>query len=166
MKYCPKCQANVEGLIYRCDCCGALLKPEKRFFTCGIYELPQCLYFSSLTYEMMEALQPKNPEQYDTFLEQVGISMVCYPEWMLIDGKIKDRLSYSPKKKYASMTITVDYDQFVAADYEEKADLIAAALLKSIHLLQERLRKYKLSIEDIVMQADAVLSRYTLSAKK
>ena len=161
MKYCPKCQANVEGLIYRCDCCGALLEQrKKRFFTCGIYELPQCLGFSTLTREMIDALQPATPEKYESFLEEVGIRMVCYPESILVDGNIKTRLNYSPKKKHASLTITVDYNEFVCADRERKASLVAAALLQGIHLLQARLQKYKLCIHDIVTQADTLLNQY------
>ena len=68
MQYCPKCQANVEGLLERCDCCGAFLKARKpRFFGCAVYELPQCIHFSSLTYEMIDMLQPENPEKYQEF---------------------------------------------------------------------------------------------------
>ncbi len=77
MKYCPKCQANVEGLIYRCDCCGASLEEKKKkLFICGIYELPQCFDFATLIYEMIELLQPvfvkikceqKGPEKVGTF---------------------------------------------------------------------------------------------------
>lgn len=161
MKCCPKCGADVEGLLHRCDCCGASLELlKRRFFNCGIYELPQCLGFSSLIYEMVDALQPKNPEKYEVFLESVGISMVCYPEWMLMDGNIKNRLNYSQKKKYAGITITVNYNDFVSADNEEKANLVATALLQGIHLLQARLHKSKLSIDDIVAQAETLLSKY------
>ncbi len=98
MKYCPKCQANVEGLISRCDCCGALLEQKNRFFTCGIYELPQCLVFSKLTRKMIDALQPANPEAYENFLVEVGIRMVCYPESIFEDGNIKNRLYHSQKR--------------------------------------------------------------------
>ncbi len=161
MKYCPKCGADVEGLLHRCDCCGASLEQQKRrFFNCGIYELPQCLGFSSLIYEMVDALQPKNPEKYEDFLESVGISMVCYPEWMLMDGNIRNRLNYSQKKKYAGITITVNYNDFVSADNKEKANLVATALLQGIHLLQARLHKSKLSIDDIVAQAEMLLNKY------
>lgn len=161
MKWCPECGADVEGLLYRCDCCGASLEEEKkRFFTCGVYELPQCFGFSSLTYEMINALQPENPKKYEAFLEEVGIRMICYPESILADGKIKNRLQYSQKKKYAGLTITVNFNEFVYADREEKANMVATALLQGIYLLQTRLRKSKLSIDDIVAQADAVLDKY------
>ena len=29
MKWCPKCGADVEGLLYYCDCCGAFLEEKK-----------------------------------------------------------------------------------------------------------------------------------------
>jgi len=161
MKWCPECGADVEGLLYCCDCCGASLEEKKkRFFTCGVYELPQCFGFSSLAYEMLNALQPENPEKYETFLEEVGIRMICYPESILADGNLKNRLRYSQKKKYAGLTITVNFNEFVYADREEKASLVATALLQGIHLLQTRLSKSKLSIDDIVAQAELLLDKY------
>ena len=161
MKWCPECGADVEGLLYRCDCCGASLEEQKkRFFTCGVYELPQCFGFSSLTYEMIDILQPKHPENYESFLEEVGIRMICYPESILVDGNIKNLLKYSEKKKYARLTITVNFNEFVYADREEKANLVATALLQGIYMLQARLYKSKLSIDDIVAQAETLLSKY------
>lgn len=163
MKYCPNCQAEVEGLLYRCDCCGASLTPKKkRFFTCGIYELPQCFFFSSLTREMIDNLQPADCKKYEAFLNEVGIRMVCYPESILTDGNIKERLYYSQKKKYASLTITVNYNGFVCADKDEKAFLVAQALHRGIHSLQIRLLKSNLSIEDIVAQVDALFDKYSV----
>jgi len=161
MKWCPKCGADVEGLLYCCDCCGASLEEKrKRFFTCGVYELPQCFGFSSLTYEMIDILQPKQPEKYESFLSEVGIRMICYPESILVDGNIKNRLRYSQKKKYAGLTIVVNFNEFVYANREEKANLVATALLQGVHLLQTRLSKSQLSIDDIVVQAEALLSKY------
>ena len=161
MKWCPECGADVEGLLYRCDCCGASLKEKKkRFFTCAVYELPQCFGFSSLTYEMIDALQPESPEKYGDFLEEVGIRMICYPESLLVDGNIKNRLQYSQKKKYAGLTITVNFNDFVYADNAEKANLVATALLHGIHLLQTRLHKSKLSIDDMVARSEKLLDKY------
>ena len=163
MKRCPECGADVEGLLYYCDCCGASLeKKRKRFFTCGVYELPQCLCFSSLAYEMIDALQPENAEKYDSFLSEVGISMICYPESILVDGNIKNRLQYSQKKKYARLTITVNFNEFVYANREEKASLVATAILQGVHFLQTRLSKSQLNIDDIVAQAAAQLSKYII----
>ena len=161
MKWCPECGADVEGLLYRCDCCGASLKEKKkRFFTCAVYELPQCFGFSSLTYEMIAALQPESPEKYGDFLEEVGIRMICYPESLLVDGNIKNRLQYSQKKKYAGLTITVNFNDFVYADNAEKANLVATALLHGIHLLQTRLHKSKISIDDMVARSEKLLNKY------
>jgi len=163
MKWCPGCGADVEGLLYRCDCCGAsLVEKKNRFFTCGVYEFPQCIGFSSLTYEMVDALQPENPGKYEAFLEEVGIGMICYPESILNDGKIKNQLRYSQKKKYAGLTITVNFNEFVYADKVKKAKLVATALLQGIYLLQARLQKSKLNIDDIITQAEMVLNKYII----
>lgn len=163
MKWCPECGADVEGLLYRCNCCGASLEEKKkRFFTCGVYELPQCFGFSSLTYEMIDALQPENPEKYESFLNEVGIRMICYPESILADGNIKNRLQYSQKKKHAGLTITVNFNEFVYADRDEKASMVATALLQGVNSLQDRLKKNKLSIDDIVTQANTLLSKYMI----
>ena len=161
MKFCPECGADVEGLVDHCDCCGTSFESQKQhFFTCGVYELPQCFGFSALTYEMIDALQPKNPEKYRDFLEEVGIRMICYPESILADGNIKNRLQYSQNKRCARLTITVNFNEFVCADKEGKANMVATALLQGIHLLQRRLEKSKRSIDDIVEQAEMLLNRY------
>jgi hypothetical protein len=161
MKRCLVCGADVEGLLYYCDCCGASLEVnKKRFFTCVIYELPQCLGFSSLAHEMVDALQPENSEKYESFLSGVGIGMICYPESIIADGNIKNRLQYSQKKKYAKLTIVVNFNEFVYANKEKKASLVATALLQGVHLLQTRLSKCQFSINDIVFQAEALLSKH------
>ena len=160
MKYCPKCQANVEGLLYWCDCCGEELEHKKQFFLCSIYELPQCLGFSALTQEMIAAIQPATPEKYESYVKEIGIQMVCYPEAILADGNIKNRLFYSQKKKYASITITVNFNDFISADIQGKGNLIAKALLQGVRLLQKRLQKNKLHIDDIVLHAETALGKY------
>lgn len=161
MKYCPKCRADVEGLLYHCDLCGAPLQaPKERFFKCGIYEVPQCLGFSSLCYEIFDAIQPDQPEKYSSFLDEVLVAMVCFPEAMLQDMNIKDRLIYYSRKKYVNMTITVDIDDFVCANMDEKASIVAKAILEGIYLLRDRMRQYKHDIDDIVTQAEVALAKY------
>jgi hypothetical protein len=111
---------------------------------------------------MIDMLQPENPEKYQEFLEEVGIRMVCYPEAILTNGNIKPRVYYSQKKKSAGLTIVVNFKEFVYADKEKKASLVAMALLQGVHLLQSRLRKSKLSIDDIVTEANATLNKYII----
>ena len=36
MKWCPECGADVEGLLYRCDCCGASLEEQKNAFLLAV----------------------------------------------------------------------------------------------------------------------------------
>ena len=70
--------------------------------------------------------------KYNEFLEWVGISMVCYPEWILKDGNIKNRLYYSTKKKHAGLTIVVDFESFVYGSREEKADIVSRHCLRGL----------------------------------
>ncbi len=165
MKYCPECKANTEGLLSRCDCCGASLEQEKKhLIKCGIYELPQCLGFSNTIRELINAIQPQNIDEYSDFLECIGISVICYPEWMLESGNIKNRVRYSKEKKYMSLTITVDFDSFVKAaaerDNNKKYRLVANALLSGIYSIQKRLSKSKLNINGIVKKAETEFAEY------
>jgi hypothetical protein len=66
------------------------------------------------------------------------------------------------KKKYAGLTIIVDFNEFVYADREEKASLVAKAILQGVSLLQTRLYKSKVSIDDLVMEADRLLKKYII----
>ncbi len=163
MKYCPECQANVEGLLKRCDCCGASLLPRKKeFFGAAIYEVDGCYNFASIVREIISAIQPAEPEKYSDFLGKVCMGIICYPQWMHEDGNIKKKLSlyYSPKQKYANLTIVVDYKQFIAGDTDKRKCLVAAAVQQGIHLLQDRVKKYKENIDDLVIQTDAILFEY------
>lgn len=167
VKCCSKCKADVEGLLYCCDLCGAPLQTEKeRFFKRGTYKAPQWLEFPKSCYEMLDAIQPADPEKYSDFLEEVLVSMVCHPGAVLADHNIHDRLIYYPKKKYANMTITVDMDDFVYADREEKASQIADAILRGIYMLQDRMRKYQRDIDDIVIQAETALGKYRIADER
>ena len=165
MKYCPECQANVEGLLYRCDCCGASLEQkEKSLFKCSIFELPQCLGLDSATRELIDALQPQNADEYNDFLELIGVSVICYPVWMLKNGKIRNKVYYSQKKKYVGITVIVNFDDFVKAseanDKDEKYSLVANALLSGIYSMQKRLQKSKLNVDVIMEKAEEILNKY------
>ena len=160
MKCCPNCGANVEGLLYWCDCCLSPLHPKKQFVGCAIYDLPQCLGFASLIREITDAIQPENPDQYSEFLDEYVIGMYCLPKGMLENFKIKEYLSYWPSKKYGSMKIIVDYDEYIHADKKGKARLVADGLLRALCALESRLQKKGLSIDDMLTRAKTVLGEY------
>lgn len=164
MKLCPKCQANVEGLIDHCDCCGASLDTRVRLLSCGIHDVPECLGLPSLAFQMIEEIEPSDPAQYAEFLEKVVFRLICYPESMLVDGKLCNCVNYSAAKRYASVTVIINYNDFVFADREEKAALVAESIRRGVSLLQKRLQKNKLSIDEITANADRILKKYSYSS--
>ena len=160
MKLCPQCQANVEGLIGHCDCCGASLDTRTYMFSCGVHDVPECLGFSSLAFQLTEELEPEDTARFADFLEKVVIELFCYPEAMVIDNNIKNDVYYSAAKKFARVTAVVSYWDFVFADQDKKAGLVARAIHQGIHSLQARLCKKNVSIAEITANADRVLKKY------
>lgn len=112
---------------------------------------------------MIDALQPTNLIDCSA-VQQIGISMICYPNWILEDGNIKKRVYYSHKKQYVGLTTVVNFDDFIGAvansDQRAKEKLIAHSLLQGIYMVQTRLRKNKLSIDDVVSHVESVLNKY------
>ena len=169
MKNCPKCGADVEGLIHHCDCCGALLNPKKLFFRAFIYELPQCLGLSSLVFGMAEAMNPPFLESYKDFLEMVGIEVICYPDTLRTECPSPQKavqVRYYAAKKFASVRCYIDFDDFVYGSREEKADLVAAAFKAGLDMLQCRMKKYKHNIDELIDHAYQQIDMYVRQEKR
>lgn len=162
MELCPKCGANVEGLVHHCDICGASLCTESPppFVVSFCYEFISCSYFHVLINSMVHEIQPTDTSQYEGFLKQIEIISYCFPESLLEEGKIKNRVMYSNTKKVGRITIVVDYKEFVLADVSGKARLVAEALCRGISLLQDRMHKYKFDISDIKTHIHNTLTKY------
>ena len=159
MKLCPECHANVEGLIDHCDCCGASFDTQRKLFSCGVHDMPECLGLASLSFRILDEMEPENPQQYSDFLKNIVFCVICYPETQAKDKK-KVSVSYSSVKKKAKVTIEIDYDDFVFAPMEDKAYLVANALCHGICLLGEKLKKNHFDIDEIEEKAKCMLKRY------
>lgn len=109
---------------------------------------------------MLDEIEPSNPKQYWSFLHEIYVMLVCYPDSMLIPWNMKDRVRYSPKNKEASITLVVNYNDYVYSDKPTKAKLVAEAIVRGLNMLKERLTKYKLSIDDLVENANVILNKY------
>ncbi len=87
---------------------------------------------------------------------------------MLDTYNMKSGLRYYEKKKYASVTLTIDFNRFAYTneakteytDKKHRVKMIAEAIKDLIHLLQKRLDKYHHDITDLVVEADAILEKY------
>jgi hypothetical protein len=112
---------------------------------------------------MMKEIEPDEPTKYGEFLECISFMLICYPKWMLADGNIKNRVHYLSTKKQVNVTVVIDYQEYISASKEKKAHLVADAILRGMHMLQDRLKKYKLNINDLVNNADTVLNKYIVA---
>ena len=169
MKTCPKCGADVEGLLYHCDCCRASLQENTSLFRAFIYELPQCLGLSSLVFGMAKTINPPAPHEYKDFLELVGFEIICYPDALRAKCPSPQKsvqVRYYPARKFASVRCYIDFDDFVYGSREEKANLVAAAFKAGLDMLQLRMKKYKHDVDNLIRHASRQIDKYLLEEKK
>lgn len=118
-KLCPQCGANVEGLLHRCDCCGASLqhKLESILFFSTESKSPASILIMQILNPVGAAFTEKyHAEKFSENLEKIAIIPVCIPESMIQDGWLKERRYVSLKKRYADIRLHIPYDAFVQGD--------------------------------------------------
>lgn len=158
MRLCPNCNANVEGLIHHCVCCGALLNFKSHFFKWFIYEFPTG--FSLVLDKVNKELVYLDFPQYESFLKEVEIELFCYPENVVAESRIKQRIFYSAKRKFSRITLVINYEEFLKASMEGKQSMIASALSNGVDMLQRRLQRDHLKIDELVDIVNSNLHKY------
>ena len=167
MKYCPNCSANVEGLINHCDCCGAPLDTRIHFFKWGTVEF--AFDFGDCVNKIMSEIESIDTSEYHEFLSQISFLFYCFPKSTAENGNIKNRVYYSASRKFAGITILVDYGEYVYDNqnhktyrpFKERIELVAISISRGIHSLQARLREKNLNIDDLTISIDQILEKYT-----
>lgn len=150
-KLCPKCGANVEGLIERCDCCGALLHPKKTLFFRMIYSTGAFFDIGQYTSEIFDKLDGIPPEPYADVLQQIEFDFWCYPI------QKKAGVSYYASRKQAIVTIEVDADEYICITKEEKLAFLTREVKEKMEMLHERLTKKKIHIDDLFLRIEEAL---------
>lgn len=158
MKFCPKCHANIDGLVHHCDCCGAILDTRPHFFVWHSWEFPGD--FSFLVTKMMDEVELIETTSYEDFLKNISFDFYCYPEALAVSENLKNRVYYSPARKFARITIVVDYNHFVSVEKKERTRLIAHAIMQGMYLLQMRLHKKQVGIDAMIACTEQILSKY------
>ena len=148
---CPKCGANVEGLIKWCDCCGAELNPKKTMFYRTIYSTNAFFDIGQYTSQLFDRLDNIPPHLYADVLERIEFDFWCFPI------KKKTGVSYYPSRKQAIITIEVDGDAYLHGTKEEKFALLTREITEKMDMLQKRLIKKKIHIDDLFLQIDKAL---------
>ena len=148
---CPKCGANVEGLVEWCDCCGAALHPKKTLFSWMTYSTGAFFDIGQYLGEIFEKLDQIPPEPYADYLERIEFDFWCFP----IDKK--PGISYYASRKQAIVTIAVDADAYLWGTKEEKRGLLLREIKQKLKLLQGRLEKKGIHIDGFFQRVDEIL---------
>ena len=148
---CPKCGANVEGLIEWCDCCGAELHPKKTLFS----RMTNCTgaFFDIDIYlnQIFDKLDNIPPEPYADVLHRIEFDFWCFPI------KKKTDVTYYASRKQAIVTIEVDADEYIYGTKKEKLALLTYEVKDKMDILHQRLLKKKIHIDDLFSQIDEAL---------
>ena len=137
MKYCPKCNANIEGLTRHCDCCGAPIKVGQDFVIWHLYvtaaagDLPQ--YVKKICNELNTVASA-----FNEVTPRLVFEIFCYPDDMIRSLKIKEGIRHSRTKKCVTVKLIVDYERYVGSERSEKELMIAEAIHKSILCVHHR----------------------------
>lgn len=158
-KLCPNYQANVEGLIRYCDCCGAPLEPQKPFFSYFAYttgasgDLPQYLN------KIWGSLDKIDVSCYCSILSNIDFDFYCYPNEMLAEKKSGIRF-YASKKQIVA-TVVVGYEDYISGTSDEKLSTLIQCVYRAIISAQERLLKKNMDISGLVTAVESSLKPVT-----
>ena len=138
-KLCPNCQANVEGLVHRCDCCGAPLDKKPSFFIWHTYMTQESGDLQALTKKIFdEKAVPENPDHLD-YAQKIIFDIYCYPQDML--GDMTNKVIYYRTKKECRIRIVLDYEKYVTSNSFEKTEMITDGIIAGIELFESRFKK-------------------------
>ena len=148
---CSKCGANVEGLVHHCDCCGALLNLEQTLFSRMVYCTGAFFDIDIYLNQIFDKLDHISPEPYADILQRIEFDFWCFPI------KKKTGVSYYASRKQAIVTIEVDADEYIYGTKEDKLALLTHKVKEKMDILQQRLAKKKIRVDDLFIQIDNAL---------
>ena len=149
MKKCKYCGANVEGLVNRCDCCGAPLKQDKLVWqskvTAHTGDLPK--YLKSV----FEKIDDKELDKIFPSLNIIIFEFFCWPEDMIAELNVKNKIFFRRMKKQAVVTTVIPFDDFVGQSNAAKEQLVKSVVKRRMKDLYETgvTRKYISRRDDI-----------------
>lgn len=148
---CPKCGANVEGLVHHCDCCGALLNPKQTLFSRMVYCTGAFFDIDIYLNQIFDKLDNIPPEPYSDVLQRIEFDFWCFPT------KKKTGVKYYASRKYAIVTIELDADEYIYGTKEDKLALLTREVKEKMDMLHQRLLKKKIHIDELFSQVEEAL---------
>ena len=152
MKFCSNCGANVEGLIFWYDCCGAPLVNDD-------YIIAHSLYFEEygdigrLIAAVVERLNQKNLSTVIPSISKIELVTYCYPSALVQELNLRNRSRLTKKTKKATITIVFDSEFYAEMTANEKEAYVEQTILSA---LSDFLNKHNLAsaIESIQSSED------------
>lgn len=148
LKLCPNCKANVEGLISRCNCCGALLNKKSSFFIWHTYMTPESGDLQFLTKQIFAKIEDIDTLYYNNYIQNVIFEIFCYPPNMI--NNMTNKVIYYSSKKKCHIKIIISYDNYISSSLCVKTSLITDGIKFGMNTLSNRLKYYRINIDDLV----------------
>ena len=80
-------------------------------------------------------------EPYSKGIDEVFISVNCFPDEDIADGLGKPRKYLSYQNRYADIRLPIPYRAYIRADRETKYRMVVKNIVESIRIIGERCRK-------------------------
>lgn len=141
MDICPNCGANVEGLVYHCDCCGAPLKTVAEMFVYHAMTVAAAGDVTNYLKPIVHRLNKSGLESTFAPIHPIILEVFCYPQHMLQELHIRKKVYLSRKKNKAILTEVIPYDAFTEASQHQKEALVRDAVSHGLSCLLKRIGK-------------------------
>lgn len=155
MRYCPECGANVEGLVFRCDCCGANLSVTNPFFIQHTIVMNESGDLCNYVNKIFEILNASDLKEAYSPLSCAVFDIYCLPDNIMREHKTHSKHYVSIKRKKAILTRFICLEDFIQMDREQKitavSKLIKEELLWLLHdLNKENVEFYQIKIDNML----------------
>ena len=147
MKNCPSCGANVEGLTHHCDCCGALLSTTTSFFVWHTFVTEASGDLYVFMKEIFQKIEGIDYSQYSDILQMIEVNAFCYPESIISEQGIKNRLYFSTARKKVSLTVVLNYDEYICSNKSEKKEILSLELKAGFMRIRKRINQHNNAID-------------------
>ena len=157
MQLCPNCQADITGLLYRCDCCGQPIRQKPSLFIWQTFEVSECGDLTQFVREVFESLNKINTEQIPCSLQKVRFDIFCYPEEMVTSLKLIPSIRYSKKHQAITTRILIDYNTYINSDKTAKRKLIIQAFLRNMDTMRHKMMHLHIPLEELWAETESYL---------
>lgn len=156
LKYCKYCNANIEGLINHCDCCGAPISANTELFVPHTFTTVGCGAIPIYIKEIFEQLNRLGELYAVNDILTFSFYIFCFPTSYYHTNKKTSARFYSEKSKM-EINVVIDYDEYISVPVQMRAVLVRKELLQGFLIAKERCRQKKIDIQALAVAVERVL---------